>query len=300
MNNFTTSLIPDMTGKTVLITGGNSGIGYQTALVLAQKGADVVISCRSKKNADEAIAKIKKICPTAKISAVTFDLADLNSVRSFVDSCTLPKIDILINNAGVMNIPTRTLTKDGHEMHFGVNHLGHFALTTGLIPLLKKSEAPRVICVSALVAYQNVFDIKNLQSEVSYKPMKAYAQSKLSNVLFANELGRREPNIVSVALQPGSAMTNLQQHTPKAFAGIAKFLMRFAGQSVEDCALPSLYTATQPNVKTGMFFGPTGKLNKGSAGQRGMPKLAEDTTLAKKLWEVSEQLISQSVKGVAV
>lgn len=163
-----------------------------------------------------------------------------------------------------------------------------------------KNERVELVCVSALVAYQGVFDLKNLQGEIKYKPMAAYAQSKLANVLFANELGKREPSIVSVALQPGSAMTNLQKHTPKAFAGIAKFIMGFVGQSVEDCALPSLYAATQSDIKTGMFFGPTGRLNKGSAGQRKMPKLAEDNTLARELWEVSEQLVNLSAKGVTV
>jgi NAD(P)-dependent dehydrogenase (short-subunit alcohol dehydrogenase family) len=148
--------------------------------------------------------------------------------------------------------------------------------------------------MSALVAYNAECDFDNLQSEKRYRPMAAYAQSKLADALFANELGRRESDIVSVAVQPGSAMTNLQRYTPSSLQGAARFLMRFAGQSAEDCALPSLYAATQPDVRSGMFFGPAGHFNKGSAGQRKMPEKAKDTELAKKLWEASEKLTGVS------
>jgi NAD(P)-dependent dehydrogenase (short-subunit alcohol dehydrogenase family) len=295
MAEFNTNQIPSMTGKTVLVTGGNSGIGYQIALVMAGKGAEVIIACRNPKNAETALAEIRKQFPNANVEAIALDLANLESVKSFPERFVLEKLDILFNNAGVMNIPKQTLTVDGFETHMGVNHLGHFALTCLLLPWLRKSAAPRVVCQSALVAYNGTLDFENMQSEMKYKPMGAYSQSKLCNVLFANELGRREAAIVCVAVQPGSAMTGLQRHTPKAFMGAASFLMKFAGQSVENCALPALYAATQADVQSGMFFGPVGKLNKGGAGQRKMPKRAEDTALAKKLWEVSERLTGVTV-----
>jgi NAD(P)-dependent dehydrogenase (short-subunit alcohol dehydrogenase family) len=272
MAEFNTNQIPNMIGKTVLVTGGNSGIGREIAAALAAKGAEVIATTRQE-----------------------LDLSDLASVRAYVAQFVATKLDILVCNAGVMNIPTRTLTADGFEMHMGTNHLGHFALTLGLLPLLRKSDAPRVVMQSALVAYNGVLDFENLQSEKKYKPMGAYSQSKLCNVLFANELGRREMGIVCVAVQPGSAMTGLQRYTPKTFMGVASFLMKFAGQPVEDCALPALYAATQADVQSGMFFGPTGKLNKGGAGQRKMPERAEDAALTKKLWEASERLTGVTV-----
>jgi NAD(P)-dependent dehydrogenase (short-subunit alcohol dehydrogenase family) len=144
-------------------------------------------------------------------------------VKSLLERLNIPKLDILQCNAGVMNIPKRSLTADGFEMHVGTNHLGHFALTLGLLQLLRKANAPRVVMQSVLVAYNNVLDFDNLQSEKKYSPMGACSQSKLCNVLFANKLGRREPGIISVAVQTGSAMTVLQRYTPKAFMRTASF-----------------------------------------------------------------------------
>jgi NAD(P)-dependent dehydrogenase (short-subunit alcohol dehydrogenase family) len=289
-SKFTTNQIPDQTGKIALVTGGNSGIGYQIALAMANKGAKVIIACRKPENAEDAIATIKQSNPKVDMSSVSLDLASLASVKSLTERLDIERLDILINNAGVMNIPQRTLTADGFEMHMGTNHLGHFALTLGLLPLLRRAVAPRVVMQSALVAYNNVLDFDNLQSEEKYSPMGAYSQSKLCNVLFANELGRRESDMICVAVQPGSAMTGLQRYTPQAFMRAAKFLMKFAGQPVADCALPALYAATMPDVRSGKFFGPTGRLNKGSAGERKMPGKALDEILADKLWSVSESL----------
>lgn len=297
MREFTMGDIPNMSGKTILITGGNSGIGFQTAWVLAEKGARVIITCRKHEAGQQAVNAITRFQEQLQVSAEILDLASLASIRAFIQRFTPDKLDILINNAGVMNMPARTLTADGFEQHFGVNHLGHYALTLGLLPLLRKSTQARVVCVSALVAYNGVFDLDNLQSEKKYSPMGAYSQSKLANVLFANELGRREPGIISVALQPGSAMTNLQRYTAEPIRSIAAFLMKFNGQSVEDCALPSLYAATQPDVRSGMFFGPTGRFNRGSAGQRDMPKRALDQALARKLWDMSEELTGFHYNG---
>jgi NAD(P)-dependent dehydrogenase (short-subunit alcohol dehydrogenase family) len=206
---FTKSEIPDQTGKSVLVTGGNSGIGYQIALALAAKGASVIIACRNTENSEKAVESLKQQAPQADMSTVALDLASLSSVKSLPERLDIPKLDTLVCNAGVMNIPTRSLTADGFEMHMGTNHLGHFALTLGLLPLLRKADAPRIVMQSALVAYNNVLDFDNLQSEKKYSPMGAYSQSKLCNVFFANELGRRESGIICVAVQPGSAMTGL-------------------------------------------------------------------------------------------
>jgi len=296
MSKFTINDVPNLVGKTILITGGNSGIGFETARILAEKGADVIIACRDLQKGEATMKKIKDIHPEADVSALVLDLTSLASIQAFIDSWNHPKLDILINNAGVMNLPKRALTEDGFEMHMGVNHLGHFALTKGLLPYLKKSSDPRVVTMSALVAYQNIFDFKNLQSEKEYRPMATYAQSKLANILFANELGKRHPDIVSVAVQPGSAMTNLQRHMTKG-RGITNFLMKIAGQPVEDCALPTLYAATQNDVQNFRFYGPTGRLNKGSAGIRPMPKLAQDEGLAEVFWDLSERLVNETLKG---
>lgn len=286
--------IPDLTGKQVLVTGGNSGIGYETAMKLAGAGADVYITSRKVSAGNEAVRKMRERYPDSdlKLHVMQLDLADLSSVRTFTQAFpdNMDCLDILIDNAGVMNIPQRTLTKDGFEMHMGTNYLGHFALTLGLLPLLRKAQG-RVVIVSALVAYNNILDFDNLQCEVRYKPMDAYAQSKLADAVFANELGRREAHngIISVALQPGSAYTNLQRHTSR-MGGLMPLLLRIAGQSAENCALPSLYAATQSNVKNGMFFGPTGRFNKGGAGPARMPEKAQDPAIAARLWKISEQL----------
>jgi NAD(P)-dependent dehydrogenase (short-subunit alcohol dehydrogenase family) len=283
---FTTNEIPDQTGKTILVTGGSSGIGYQIAKVLAQKGANVIIALRDPKIAKQVLSSLKEQAPSADISTVILDLANLASVKSVARRLTISKLDVLINNAGVMNIPKRTFTSDGFEMHMGTNHLGHFALTLELLPLLRKADSPRVICQSSLSAYGVHIDFNNLQSELKYSPMGAYNQSKLCNVLFANELGRLEPELTSVAVQPGFGLTRLQRYTPN----VLSFFLKFIGQPVENCALPALYAATQADVKTGMFFGPTGIFSRGSAAPRKGPDQADDVQLAGQLWEVSEKL----------
>jgi NAD(P)-dependent dehydrogenase (short-subunit alcohol dehydrogenase family) len=290
MGKFTTDNIESQAGKTVLITGGNSGIGYQTALVLASKGAKVIITARNAENGEQAVGRIKAQVPNAKVSYELLDLASLASIKAFVNRFAPAKLDILINNAGVMFIPQRTLTQDGFEMQFGTNHLGHFALTLGLLPLLRKAEAPRIVALSSSAAYNGTIDFDNLQGEKKYSSQSAYSQSKLANLLFMNELGKREKEITCVAAHPGFASTNLQRNASKTLQIAMNVVMKFAGQPIEDAALPTLYAATQPDVKSGMFFGPTGRFNKGSAGQVKMPERAGHLGLAKQLWDVSEQL----------
>lgn len=295
MDKFTVNDIPNLVGKTILITGGNSGLGFQTALVLASKGASLWIGCRQVESGEAAISKIKSLYPDADVSLAVFDLASLASIQTFVDDWQPSKLDVLINNAGIMNLPERSLTEDGFEMHMGVNHLGHFALTKGLLPHLKKAANPRVVTLSSLAAYQNIFDFKNLQSEKGYRPMATYAQSKLANLLFANELGKRHPDLISVAAHPGVVVTNLQRHTKSR--GILDLLIKVAKQPVEAGVLPTLYAATQSDVKNFRFYGPTGMFNKGSAGIKPMPKLAQDEGLAEVFWDLSEKLVNEATKS---
>jgi NAD(P)-dependent dehydrogenase (short-subunit alcohol dehydrogenase family) len=291
-SKFSEQDISDLSGKIILITGGNSGIGLQTATVLAQHQAEVIISTRDQIKGEKTVAEIKAKFPLAKISYVITDLADLASVNALTTQLNtiLPRLDILINNAGIMSLPKRELTKDGFEKQLGTNYLGHFALTLGLLPLLRKSSAPRVISLSSIVAYQGKINFKDLQAEKKYSPMGAYCQSKLAAILFAKELARQETYLTSVAVHPGIVWTNLQRHM-KIGKLFFKLAVLIAGQSVEKGALPSLYAASQPNLVSGQFYGPNGKFGKGSAGIRRTPKRALNIDDAKKLWDISLQLI---------
>jgi NAD(P)-dependent dehydrogenase (short-subunit alcohol dehydrogenase family) len=291
-SKFTEQTIADQSGKIILITGGNSGIGFHTASVLAGKGAQVIVTVRNSTNGDKTVSQIKEKYPEALISYVILDLANLKSVQNAIDNLlvSVSRIDVLINNAGVMALPHRQLTADGFEMQIGTNHLGHFALTLGLLPLLKASANPRVISLSSVAAFHGKIDFNNLQGDRKYKPMLIYSQSKLATTLFANELARREPSITSIAVHPGIVRTNLLRYVEKG-KGAFNFAFKVLGQPVEDGALPSLYAATQEDVHSGMYFGPTGAFNKGGAGPQKMPKRALDEEVAKKLWYLSELLV---------
>ena len=298
--NWTTEQMPDQSGKIVIVTGANSGIGYEAALALALKGATVIMACRSFKKGETAAAQIRDQNPKGKIILKHLDLADLSSVRSFANSFLdeFQQLDILVNNAGVMAIPYRK-TADGFEMQFGTNHLGHFLLTGLLIDLLKKTPKSRVVTVSSYAHILGRINFDDLNSEKRYQKWMAYGQSKLANLLFAYELQRRSANNagspISVAVHPGYAATNLQ-HTSSFFS----FTNHFMAQSQEMGALPTLYAATSPEIQGGEFIGPDGFL-----AQRGYPhkarssKRSHDSEAARRLWEVSEELtgIQFSFKG---
>jgi NAD(P)-dependent dehydrogenase (short-subunit alcohol dehydrogenase family) len=286
--NWSVAEIGDLRGKTMVVTGANSGIGFHTAIELGRAGAKVMVACRDGTRGRKAIAQMQAAAPQAMFRLEQLDLADLASVRAFAGRLLAlgEPLDVLVNNAGVMAVPTRELTVDGFERQFGTNVLGHFALTGLLLPALVKSVAPRVVTISSATAYFGCVDLRNLQGEKRYSAAFNYAQSKLANLLFMLELGRRAPWLKSVAAHPGAARTNLQQYTGL----FTKITMGFLGQDSDTGALPSLYAATG-DVASGEFFGPREMLNmNGPPVEVRLPKRAKDPTLARGLWEASEKL----------
>ena len=293
MGKWTAADIPDLTGKVAVVTGANSGLGYETALELARRGAEVVLACRDERRGAEALERCRAACPEAsdRVALSRLDLADLSSVRDFAKRHTGEHdgLDILVNNAGVMALDQRRTTADGFEMQFGTNHLGHFALTGLLLPSLLARPGARVVSVSSGAHRFGRIDFDDLQAERRYRKWRVYGQSKLANVLFAFELDRRAraagTSLVSAVAHPGYAATNLQTDTK--FAGFNRFLAQSAAMG----ALPQLHAATAPGVAGGDFYGPDGLFE-----QRGHPKkvkaqrAAFDAEVARRLWAVSEQL----------
>jgi NAD(P)-dependent dehydrogenase (short-subunit alcohol dehydrogenase family) len=289
--NWTAKDMPDQTEKTAIVTGANVGLGLETARAFAAHGATVILACRNLEKANAAKLDIQKSVPNPTLEVMRLDLADLASVRDFATSfkTKLEHLHILVNNAGVM-APPLTKTKDGFEVQFGANHLGHFALTGLLLEKLTQTTGARVVIVSSAVERGANIDFENLNAEKSYVPFGAYGQSKLSNLLFCYELGRRFQqagiNAIAAAAHPGWTATNLQQNSPQF-----KFLNPILAQTPAWGALPSLYAATATDVQNGDYFGPNGFLE-----MRGSPKLVKSTPrshdleLAKKLWDVSESL----------
>ncbi|MCY1056840.1 oxidoreductase [Nannocystis sp. SCPEA4] len=286
MSGWGTKDIPRLDGKTAVVTGANSGIGYYTALELARAGATVVIGCRDAGRGEEALRGLRQQSG-GQVSLVALDLSSLASVRAFADEVrkTHPRLDLLINNAGIMALPQRELTVDGFEKQFGTNHLGHFALTGLLWPALRASPAARVVTVSSGMAWMGRLDVDDLQSERRYTPMGTYSNSKLANLLFMLELQRRagSPALRSVGAHPGGAATNLQKH---AFTNSIKWF----GQSAQDGALPSLRAATAPDVKGGEYYGPWLLTMRGAPGRAWIPPRARNELLARRLWQRSEEL----------
>jgi len=293
--------IPDQNGKVVIVTGGNSGIGYEAALVLAGKNAQVILAVRSMDKGDEAAQAIRQRYPQAQVSVLVLNLADLKSVRAFVETFLkqYKRLDILINNAGVMALPARK-TADGFEMQFGTNHLGHFALTGLLLPVLKATPNARIVTVSSSMHTAGEIHFDDLQWEQSYERWGAYAQSKLANLLFAYELQRRLAaagiNAISVGCHPGYAATNLQFAGPEMEDSTVRVWMMKLGnalfaQGQEMGALPTLFAAVAPIVNGCDYIGPTSL-----GGMRGYPDKVKsnnksyDEVLAKRLWAVSEEL----------
>lgn len=288
---WTTENMPDQSGNIMIVTGANSGIGYETALALAQKGADVIMACRSLDKGDAAAIQIRDQNLSGEVIVKQLDLADLDSVKHFAETflAEYERLDILINNAGVMAIPYRQ-TADGFEMQFGTNHLGHFALTGRLFSILQKTPKSRVVTVSSYVHLIGKINYNDLNSEKGYQKWGAYGQSKLANILFAYELQRRssqkEKNPLSIAVHPGYAATNLQKSS-----SLFSFTNKFMAQSQEMGALPTLYAATHPDIQGGEYIGPDGFL-----AQRGYPHKARssgrsyDLETAQRLWEVSEEI----------
>lgn len=293
--------IPDQNGRVVIVTGGNSGIGYEAGLALAGRNARLILAARSVDKGEDAAKIIRQRYPRAEVKVMALNLADLKSVRGFADEflASYDRLDILINNAGVMALPARK-TADGFEMHFGTNHLGHFALTGLLLPALKATPNARVVTVSSFVHTSGDIYFDDLQWNKSYDRWGAYAQSKLANLLFAYELQRHfsalDIKAISVGCHPGYAATNLQFAGPQMEGLVIKQWTMNIGnflfaQSQEMGALPTLFAAVAPQVNGCDYIGPTGM-----GGSRGYPKKvmsnnkSYDEALAKRLWTVSEEL----------
>lgn len=305
MSDWTTADIPDQTGRTILITGANSGIGLEAAKALVNKGAHVVLACRSIPKAETAVAEIEADDPPGSTEILELDLADLDSVKAAADTFLAEhdRLDVLVNNAGLMAIPKR-LTPQGVEMQFGVNHLGHFALTGHLLDVLASTgtadEPARVVSISSQGHRPGKMDFDNLDASESYNPWKAYFRSKLANLLFTRALQRRASDadlaLIAVAAHPGGSDTNLGSEPAgdllsKAMSVVEPVIRKFGLQSAAMGALPTLRAATDPSVQGGDYFGPDG-FNEltGHPEMVGMSKRAMDPETARRLWETSIDL----------
>ncbi len=289
---WTAADMPDLTGSRAVVTGASSGLGLVTARELARAGASVIAACRNVQKGEKALAG------ASGVEIRPLDLADLWSVRGFADRIREEgaAVDLLINNAGVMAPPRRALTADGFELQFGTNHLGHFALTGLLLAALLDGPAPRVVTLSSNAHRTWRINFDNLQGERRYVGWLAYGQSKLANLLFCFELGRRAAaagrSLVSVAAHPGYAATNLQFAAPSRLeAAMMAITNRLFAQSAEMGALPTLYAATMPDLASGTFVGPDGLFEgRGYPHVVGAAGRAYDEEAARRLWEVSEEL----------
>jgi NAD(P)-dependent dehydrogenase (short-subunit alcohol dehydrogenase family) len=301
MSDWTTNDIPSQTGKLAAITGATGGLGYETALALAQAGAEVILLGRSDAKGRDALQRIKALAPNAKVRFENIDLASLASVRACASRLLAQNrpLDLLINNAGVMSPPRRKTTVDGFELQFATNHLSHFLLTAQLLTLLRRSAQPRVVNVSSSAARMGNMGFDDLQAERSYKPFAVYSQSKLANLLFTFELQRHSDahnwGLMSNAAHPGYALTDLIANGPgknSLMSRAGKLLLQpVLSQSAAGGALPTLFAATAANAKSSGYYSPNGLFElKGSVYPAHIPSKAKDLIVAKKLWDISIQL----------
>jgi NAD(P)-dependent dehydrogenase (short-subunit alcohol dehydrogenase family) len=295
MTKWTAADIPDQTGRTAVITGANTGLGYETAAALAGRGARVVLAVRNLEKGKQAVARITAATPGAEVELQELDLTSLESVRAAAARLRSghDRIDLLINNAGVMYTP-RSTTKDGFELQFGTNHLGHFAFTGLLLDRLVP-VASRVVTVSSIGhRIRAAIHFDDLQWERRYSRVGAYGQSKLANLLFTYELQRRlapHGTTIAVAAHPGGSNTELMRNLPRPIAAASSLLVEPLMQGADLGALPTLRAATDPGVLGGQYFGPDGFQE-----IRGYPKVvassaqSHDVELQRRLWAVSEEL----------
>ena len=289
---WTSSDVPGQHGRLAVVTGANTGLGFETARVLAARGASVVLAVRDTDKGKAAAARIAGTAPGANVMVQPLDLTSLDSIRAAAGELRArhPRIDLLVNNAGVMFTPKQT-TRDGFELQLGTNHLGHFALTGLLLQQMLPVPGSRVVTVSSIAHRLRArINFGDLQSERSYNRVGAYGQSKLANLMFTYELQRRlsgAGTTIAVAAHPGLAATELTRHTPAASAALARLISQKPAMG----ALPVLRAATDPSVLGGQYYGPRRLL-----GTRGYPELAEssgrsrDTAIGRRLWAVSEEL----------
>ncbi|RJK92630.1 oxidoreductase [Vallicoccus soli] len=300
--SWTVADAPDLTGRVAVVTGATSGLGLQTALGLASRGAHVVMTARDEARGEEAVRRVTGAVPGASVALGMLDLADLSSVADLaarVGEQHPDGISVLVNNAGVMATPYRR-TVDGFELQVGTNHLGHFALTGRLLPVLLRRPGSRVVTVSSQAHRSGVLDPDLAMGEDGYRPWAAYGRAKLANLSFALELDRRAraagADLLSVAAHPGWATTNLQRTGPRMAGSRVRERLSdvgnlLFGQSDADGALPQLYAATMPDVRGGEYFGPDGPFEaRGGPRRVGTSAAARDEAAARRLWERSEEL----------
>ena len=300
--------VPDLSGKLVVVTGANSGLGLGLTRRLSAAGADVVMAIRNRAKGEAAIEEIRATVPDAKLTIKSLDLSSLAAVAALGEQLNAEgrPIDILVNNAGVMTPPERDTTADGFELQFGSNHLGHFALTAHLLPLLRAAKGARVVSLSSLAARFGKIHFDDPQFEKSYSAMSAYGQSKLAVLMFARELNRRSREagwgIMSNAAHPGLTMTNLQvsgpshgREKPALMERLYKASWRwtpFMWQEIQDGILPALYAAAAPQAQGDAFYGPLGffEVSGGGVKLARVPARARNDADCQRLWELSEQL----------
>ena len=296
--------MPSQCGRSVVVTG-TGGLGFEDALELARAGAEVIIAGRNPSKGSEAVELIRQQLPKANVGFEVVDLADLKSIAEFGERLRSKheSLDVLINNAAVMTPPTRQTTTDGFELQIGTNYLGHFALTAHLLPLLRRGNNPRVVNVSSIAARNGAINFDDFQAENSYKPMIAYSQSKLANLLFSFELQRRSDaegwGLSSIAAHPGVSRTELLHNGAGRFSimGLMRTFFWFLFQPAAQGALPTLYAATSPDAENGGYYGPD-KFSevRGFPAPARIPLQAENKEVAARLWNISEQLTKVTFK----
>ena len=299
---WTVSDMPSQLGRVAIVTGANSGIGFETAKALAQRGATLVMACRNLEKAEAAAREIEAAHPNADLDIIPLDLASLASVRTFAESfkAKYDGLDLLINNAGVM-VPPLTTTEDGFELQFGANHLGHFALTGHLMEKLLKVKGSRIVTVSSGAHRMGEMDFENLQAEQGYKPWRAYGRSKLANLLFTLELQNRleaaDARTIAVAAHPGGTKTNLQSNMSFLWRPLLNLIMQEPAMG----ALPTLYAATAPDVRGNEYFGPDGFQEiRGYPTRVDSSEASQDVGVARQLWLESEKLTGVRYEALEV
>ncbi len=298
--NWTQKDIPSLDGKVIVITGANSGLGFECSRILAEKGATIVMAVRTIAKGEQAKADILKDNPQAQLDVMALDVGDLSSVRAFADAfkAKYDRLDILLNNAGVMAIP-RQETADGFEMQLGVNHLGHFALTGLLLDLIVKTPNARIHNVTSSANYTGTINFDDLMGEKSYGRWEAYGQSKLANVFFTFELQKRLISAgfdtITNTSHPGLVLTNLQANSvEQSGTGFEAFLYRLIepimAQDISMGVLPMLYGSTAEEAKGGVFYGPRLFNMRGYPAEKKANKEANDAQALKRFWDISEEL----------
>jgi protochlorophyllide reductase len=303
--------IPSQDGRTVLITGANSGIGLEAARGLAEHGAHVILGCRNREKTEAAMVEIRRTAPHAVLEFLPLDLSRQASVKKAAEQVHQMhrKLDLLINNAGVMWLE-RNLTEDGFETHMATNHLGHFALTGLLIDLIKDVEGSRIVTVSSIAHHTGRISFADPTLGSRYSRHRSYSQSKVANLIFAKELQRHldraGARTISVACHPGVSNTNLAtpgliEQSPLKIGAAIQTLMPYMTQSAEKGAQPTLYAATFPSVKPGGYYGPTRLMEvMGPPGRARSSRYAEDPTVGRRLWDLSVDLTGVDYAGLSL